>query len=405
MHLSKVGFVLGLSCVCVFGIRAFGGAIDIPQQNARATGQADAFTAQADDASAIHYNPAGLTQLTGTNVSAGATLFLPSWEYHGTAGQEQGMHLPSLLPHIYVESDFGLKKWRFGFGVENDFGLNEDWGTSGPLQTLVQRSHVYNIDMAPTVAYQINDHLSIGAAMNVYYGQLELNRKAVLAAPPVPQGNFHFLGNDFAIGATPGITWKINDENTVAAVYRSGYHMAYSGNGQVGSSVIREIGPSRGHVNLDFPQVATLAYAVRPIVPLKIEADVLWTDWHSVDNITLYSSDVRFRQTIPQKWTSGFTYRLGGQYDLCEHWTVRAGYAYGENAVPGDTFAPLVPDSTYHLASLGLGYYTDKWSIDAAYQFIFRQDRHINNSIYGPLVDGTWSNVFHLFAITYTVKF
>jgi long-chain fatty acid transport protein len=400
---SKQALVAGL-LVCVTAGISMAGAIDIPQQNARATGQADAFAAQADDASAVHYDPAGLTQLHGTSVTAGASLFLPSWEFHGAAGQEQGMHLLSLLPHAYVASDFGLDRFRFGLGVNNNSGLNESWGTSGPLQELIQRGHIYNIDIAPTVAFAINDHLSIGSAFNIYYGQLELYRSAVLGPAPTPLGNFHFRGQDWALGATPAIMWKIDDRNTIAAVYRSGYTMQYSGQARVGLDGRTVAGPSHGWGELAFPQTATLAYAFRPVDRLKVEADVTWTDWDVVRNITLSSQNPAFNQRIPSDWKSGFTYRLGTEYGFASHWTVRGGYAFGQNAVPSSTFSPLVPDSNYHLFAVGLGYGQDNWSIDAAYQFIYRETRHIGDSLYGPAVNGTWDNIFHVFTVSLTLK-
>ena len=44
----------------------------IQGQGTAASGQGNAFTAQADDPSAVHYNPAGLTQLTGVQIMGGA---------------------------------------------------------------------------------------------------------------------------------------------------------------------------------------------------------------------------------------------------------------------------------------------------------------------------------------------
>jgi long-chain fatty acid transport protein len=384
--------------------RAFAGGIDVPQQGARASGQAEAFTAQADDASAIYSNPAGLTQLHGTVFTGGGTLFFPTWAMHSNAGQEQGMHLLSLLPHEYVATDFGLEKFRFGFGVNNTFGLNEDWGTSGSLSTLVQRAHLYNINLAPTVAFKINDHLSIGSAMNIYYGQLELYRSALLGPPPTPLGNFHFRGQDWALGATPGIMWKIDDRNTLAAVYRSGFDMKYSGKARVGAGGHTLVGPSHAWADEKFPQSATLAYAFRPVDRLKLEADVVWTDWHVLKNVVLSSDNPVFNQKIPDHWKSGFEYRFGTQYDLSEHWTLRGGYAFGQNAIPSSTYSPLVPDSNYHLFSVGVGYAMGPWSIDAAYQFIFRERRRIADSIYGAQVNGTWDNNFNELMLTLSLR-
>ena len=61
-------------------------AIRFQPQGAAAAGQGNAFAAQADDASAIHFNPAGLTQVDGIQSIVGATLMggvdqiqEPSW--------------------------------------------------------------------------------------------------------------------------------------------------------------------------------------------------------------------------------------------------------------------------------------------------------------------------------------
>ena len=102
--------------------------------------------------------------------------------------------------------------------------------------------------------------------------------------------------------------------------------------------------------------------------------------------------------------TDSFSYRFGTQYDLNEHWALRGGYAYGTSAVPQSTFSPLVPDAAYHLFSLGLGYTQDNWSVDAAWQYIYRETRHISNSVNSPLVDGTWENQMYGFMISFTAK-
>ena len=54
-------------------------------QGAAATAQGEAFIAQADDASAVYYNPAGLVQLTGTHVAGGSYLLFREIDFTGPA--------------------------------------------------------------------------------------------------------------------------------------------------------------------------------------------------------------------------------------------------------------------------------------------------------------------------------
>jgi long-chain fatty acid transport protein len=397
--------LLGIALSLAAASSAFGGGIEVPMQGGRAAGEADAFTAQANDPSAIFYNPAGLTQINGTNVSAGAYYLQPSFDFHSDSGQEQQMNLPSVLPHFYLESDFGLKQVRFGIGVNDVYGINEHWGDNGPLSTIVNRASLEVLNFAPAFAYKVDDHLSIGAALNVYYGSLNLQRNAILAAPPAPEGEFTLRGYDTAVGFTAGAMYKFNDQNQVGVYYRSPFTLNFKGHAQVTSTIIPEIGPSQANEKLNFPQSVGLGYAIKPVAPLTIETDVIWTDWHAVDQLKIHSSNPAFNnQTLKADWKSGFTLRLGAEYALTQHWFVRAGYAYGQGATPQSTFSPLVPDNSYNLGAFGLGYAADRWSLDLAYEYIDRGTRHIQNSVNSPNVNGKWDNTMNGLMLTFSVK-
>ena len=63
-----------------------------------------------------------------------------------------------------------------------------------------------------------------------------------------------------------------------------------------------------------------------------------------------------------------------------------------------------MPDSNYHLLGLGVGYVADRWTLDLAYNFIYRERRHIHNDVNSPTVNGTWENQFHGLMLTLGVK-
>jgi long-chain fatty acid transport protein len=384
---------------------AFGGGIEVPMQSSRAAGQADAFTAQADDASAIVYNPAGLTQLHGTNISAGVYILQPEFHFEGVNGSNEKQSLISVLPHMYAETDLGLSQWRFGIGVNNVFGINEDWGDTGQLRTIVDNAQLQVINLAPTVAYKIDDHFSLGVAFNMYYGSLLLTRNVPLGPPPFPEGRFHFRGDAVAFGATPGFMWKINDRNSFGAYYRSPFSLNFDGHAELKIPGAATVGPSIANTELELPQSVGMGYAFKPTQSLKLETDVIWTDWHAVKQLTFNSFDPHFNgQSLPANWESGFTYRLGADYQLNDNWAFRAGYAYSQNAVPTATFSPIVPDSNYHLFALGIGYSTPRWGLDVAGNYIYRERHHVSGDVNSPTVDGEWSNQMFGLMTTFTLK-
>ena len=65
------------------------GAFRIFDHSASATGQGGAFTAQADDPSAVYFNPAGMTQLSGIQTSAGTLLLGGSTRFTSPSGMSE----------------------------------------------------------------------------------------------------------------------------------------------------------------------------------------------------------------------------------------------------------------------------------------------------------------------------
>src|SRR2546427_12269070 len=53
---------------------AWAGGVSFTEQGAAASGKANAFTGEANDPSAIFYNPAGITQLPGTQLMIGTSI-------------------------------------------------------------------------------------------------------------------------------------------------------------------------------------------------------------------------------------------------------------------------------------------------------------------------------------------
>ena len=135
-HLTDKLSLITAAFVALAAGHAWGLGFRNPDQGARATGQGEAFVAQADDASAIYYNPAGLTQVKGTQFTSGMYLDFPNVEFHPTGGGEiKARDDMFLLPHFYAASDFGLDKWRFGLGFNIPFGNGMTWGGGNQLSS------------------------------------------------------------------------------------------------------------------------------------------------------------------------------------------------------------------------------------------------------------------------------
>jgi len=387
-----------------------------PDQGARATGQGEAFVAQADDASAIYYNPAGLTQVKGTQFTSGMYLSFPNITFHPVGGGElKAKDDMFMLPHFYAASDFGLPKWRFGLGFNIPYGNSIIWGSGNQLSALVDKSTMAIYNIAPTVAYQITDQLSIGAGLNIYYGDL-MSRFDYLPTssqfyPFFPSAKFEFRGDDITAGATVGLLWKPHWQHSFGAVWRSPFTMNFEGTAVVNNpNPLPNPGPSPANFTMDFPQSLAVGYAFRPTKKLKLEFDIEWTNWDTLNTCTMSSPNPYVagdpRATVPFNWTDSLYYEFGIEYTINEHWQVRAGYIFSENTVPTSSFSPNLPDSDRDVLSAGLTYNTPRYTVNLTYQYCHSTDRTIvGGSAASPAVDGSWSSNAHAVMLTSTMRF
>ena len=380
-----------------------------PDQDAAATGQGEAFVAQADTPGAIYYNPAGLTQIKGTEFSSTAFVSFRDIQFNGASGKDD-LNDPIYSGSFYLTTDLGQDKWRFGVGVNVPYGDASDWGNSGPFKYVVTKSSLMVVNAQPTVAYKFNDHVSLGVGWNIYDGNTELERLVPfsLINPLLPDGKFRFHGDGQAFGATAGLLVTINEYNSVGVTYRSPFSIDFHGNAAVKNDPTGTLGRSPANAEIDFPQSVAAGYAFRPTKRLKLEVDAEWTNWETLNNVRLHSPNPAFANdpssTIPFNWLDSWYYEVGAQYQIDDHWVVRAGYIYSENTVPDSSFSPSTPDSNRNVFSVGLGYSTQRFVVNAVYQYSLSEDRKVTNAG-DPAVDGSWTSNSNVLMVTSTVKF
>ena len=145
-----------------------------PFQGAAANAQGAAFTAQADDPSAIHYNPAGMSQLPGIQLSVGTILVNSHTNFTSSVGTKVENRLEGgavALPppsHLFVTANLGavgmpsLRNLTVGLGLQSLFGFANEYPEDGPFATVVTRAQLPLLLLKPTIAYKIDDRLAVG---------------------------------------------------------------------------------------------------------------------------------------------------------------------------------------------------------------------------------------------------
>lgn len=437
------GLIAG-SVLLWFPVVTFAQALRFQPQGAVAAGQGNAFAAQADDASALHYNPAGLTQVRDIQAVFGITLMGGSIKTTNATGLDtRGDYGGSVsFPppgHTYLSANLGaLGIPRFsavtvGLGLVTSFGLRTRYPLDGPFNTAVTSAELPLIHITPTIAYKVSKDFSIAVGADIYtfasfLGEGHVEQKQISAGGLgiSPGSLIELNGTGTGAGVTVGLLYtpvRNEDDKPIAsigAVYRSQAVLPWNG-----SLLVNGFKVADATTNLVLPQRITGALAVWPMRTRKrewkIELDVEYVGWSSNKHL-----DVRLANGAmlpqPQRWKNVPVIALGTEYRWLNprwlsHWevAVRSGYTYTEDPVPDETFNPGIISLPAHTLSLGAGFLCKGsgrflglipcsgnsafWpkgiGVDLAYQEWFYESRTIVGNV-NPTVDGTYHAFVHL---------
>jgi long-chain fatty acid transport protein len=352
----------------------------IQGQGAAASGMGNAFAAQADNPSALHYNPAGMTQLRGIQIMAGGLLVGGPISHRSasgieTAGDHDGIVAWPPPAHTYITANLQalglplLDKLTVGIGITTPFGSATRWPSTSPFSAVTTFSALPLFDIKPTFAYQLLPDLSIGGGVDIYtfsglFGEGHAEFQRIL-----PPGNrVEVNGKDTALGFNVGTLYTAlrNGDGlpimNIAVVYRSQATLHLDGVQLANGVKVQDT-----TTTFVLPQVITGGIAVWPVRNAerewKLELNVDYIGWKSVRNLDLRRRDGTVILEQPQNWKSTYAILIGTEYrwlkmDQLPGWEVslRGGYSNLQTQVPDSTFNPAIPSADLHILSTGVGF-------------------------------------------------
>lgn len=361
----------------------------IQGQGTAASGMGNAYAAQADDPSALHYNPAGMTQLSGVQFMAGMLLAGGTTNYTGTTGTRvTGDRYGSVAwpppGHTFVTAnlkDLGvtaLGDLTVGVGLTVPFGSITRWPEDGPFRNTVTFNTLPLIDIKPTIAYQLTNDLSIGLGADIYtfsgaLGEGHVEQRFISPGGPATPlfgaagSKVEFSGKDTALGFNASLLYTAlrNGDGkplaNIGIVYRSQATLHLTGALLSNGAKVQD-----ATATFVLPQVITGAIALWPVRTdareWKIELDVDYVGWESVRNLDVHLAN---GTTIaqPQNWRGAYAVMVGTEYkwlglESLPGWEIaaRGGYTNQQNQIPDLSFNPGIPSADLHILSTGVGF-------------------------------------------------
>lgn len=368
----------------------------LPNQGTVATARGNAWVATADSPAAVHYNPAGLTQLDAAEVEFGlygivlgnkATIAGESFE----AEREL-----QIIPHLFYGQPIN-EKLSVGLGITTPFGLGTDWGNT-PFRQTTLSANITNIRASGVAAYQLTDTLSIGGGIALNFAKASLRNGFAPFDPSGPNADLiKFKGDDLALSWNIGLLWQPHPRHSFGLTYRS--LTDFTLDGDLEGNVLPE---SSASASISTPESAAIGYAFQATDKLSIEANIEWINWERLDALTIgFPGGALPSQRFD--WDATFVYEIGLSYQVNDRYTFHCGYDFNENAQPASTYTPAVADADRHWINAGLSYYGDRITWDIGYQYGF-STRTINGAG-NPAVDGRYEADHHAFLISTRTTF
>ncbi len=403
--------------------RASAAGFALVQQGTAAMGQGNAFVAEANDPSALFYNPAGMNQLTRPEFSMATIFNSPDREYHAPRrGFSQTHHRVYHASSVYLVWPFH-DRVAAGIGVFAPFGLGTAWPPEWPGRYLTTFSRLKTYNLNPALSVKLWDNFSLALGFNALYAEVELKRRLpfALGAFRLPDGELTLSGDGTGFGFNVGALYEPVRGVKLGLSYRSKIEVTLKGD--LATTLPRPLPPLSGisgSAPLDLPPSLTFGLCLSRWQPLTVNFDVTWTGWSTFDklqvdlNRAVLSNGVLTSSIVsPRNWRDAWAFRVGGNYQLREDMKIRAGYIYDQTPVPKETFDPQIPDNNRHIFTVGGDLKISRFTLGIAYNYIYTESRDKNNvlTLNGrplPLpfqANGTYKSDVHSLGLSLAARF
>lgn len=321
------------------------------------------YAARAQDASTAFTNPAGMSRLDGTQVLAGGQLMWlnnalstgggTSAALGGNAGG-RALGFDGFVPGAGAFVSHSLSRdLKVGFSVVGNFGSIIDYDDDWVGRYRVQQATLLGLQFVPSIAWRVNDRLSVGAGVNAVYGIVEQKVAINNVSPLASDGRLELDDRTWGFGGNLGVLYEPAPGTRLGLTWTSQVDLdfdspaRFSGLAPALSALLASRGllDSTVNVGTKIPQQVMASFHARIDDRWAVLGNVGWQQWSTFGQVEIgieNTEDPRGMTTsLPFRDTWHFA--LGTQYRPSDPWTVNVGIAYDSEFQRGGNVSPLLP--------------------------------------------------------------
>ncbi len=443
---APLALALGLALALPLSAQA--GSFKLPTTTAAGWARAGAGgSLWANDASAAYNDPAEMAffshstlQLTGSGIRPSAKF---SGEFRDVNGNPVSGGNPNGFGKFIPFPNFGLvvpvnDRLSLGAAVTVPYGLVSDYSPDWQGRYFGTKTSVQSIAISLSAGFKVTDTLALGIGILGQHTKAQLNTMidttgaadALFGLPLPPQAADEQLNvtlkKQFAFGYFASLAWKPTSQDTLGVTYHSqvnndlsGHYRVYGGaQGKQLLALAPTLNPTLPAINpdggtasshLDTPAFASVDWVHDFDNGFSLGATVKWIDWSHFSQLLLKSNG----QTLvglPENYSNGWVYSLGGDYRINSTWTLHGGLGYDKTPTSITSRDPRIPDGSRKLLGMGISYNASRHlSFDLGYQHQFVGDTrvHLQNPpiLGGGTMDGHFNDHGDVVSVTGTYQF
>ena len=350
-------------------------------QSARQMGMGHTGTGLNLGASSIHFNPGAMSLISDNYEFAigGSPVFSNNTFQKAGSTYLHKSDNPVGTPFYFYSATRINDKFVIGLGVTTPFGNTLVWGDDWDGRYLIQDISLKVIYFQPTIAYQLNDKISMGGGFVFAYGDVALH-KALPVEDEQGQGQVGLTGNTTSFGFNGGVFMQASPKLSIGVSYRSTVKMEMSEGSaefRVPASLSENFPNTSFKAALPMPGGIQFGVGYKANQKLLIAADLQYVLWSSYQDLNFDFKD----ELIPdshnvRKFKNTLIYRIGAEYHINDIFASRIGFAYDETPIPEGYLTPETPGAVKLNYSVGVSFIlADNISLDASIQYIHALER------------------------------
>jgi len=399
MKKRQIASLVPAALLAMVGTHASAAGFQLLEQNASGLGNAYAGTAAvAENASTIYFNPAGMTQLQAREFSVGVNAVRPTFKFSDDGSTSNSAFANSgdgndagswaFVPNAYMS--WALNQDLYvGVGIGAPFGLVTEYDDPwiGAAQAI--KFDIQTLNINPSIAYRINDKVSVGAGIN--WQRMDATYKRRVSIVPVAALNTSYAKldvDDDAWGWNVGVLFNLSDTTKLGMSYRSKVKHELTGDLTVSGAnpTLNAAGTSKAKVDVDLPDTFIMSVSQQLNERWEMLGDVAWTGWSSIKTLDIVrtsgAASGTTAQTLDAEFRDTWRIALGANYTLNDAWKLKFGIAYDQTPVRGpDTRLVSLPDSNRKWLTVGAQWRaTQASTLDMGVAYISADESSINNN-------------------------